>query len=141
LYKHGGNLEAFDPPNLHTRFNDRKGSITGGTPGFPNEDRDLSASSGSGNAGGNSTRRDVLTTWVLGVTSLLESLGDISANEDWRILATNHQHRSLSDSAKMAGNIWKQFEQTADWTFPSTSTLIEGTLEKVSAGETFQQAN
>ena len=34
----------------------------------------------------------------------------------------------------MAGNIWKQLENTADWTFPSTSTLIEGTLEKVSAG-------
>jgi hypothetical protein len=34
----------------------------------------------------------------------------------------------------MAGNMWKQFEQTADWTFPSTSTLIEETLEKVSAG-------
>jgi hypothetical protein len=34
----------------------------------------------------------------------------------------------------MAGNIWKQFEQTADWTLPSTSTLIEETLEKVSAG-------
>jgi hypothetical protein len=35
----------------------------------------------------------------------------------------------------MGGDIWKQFEQTADWTFPSTSTLIEETpLEKVSAG-------
>ena len=95
---------------------------------------DLSASSGSGNAGWNATRKDVLTTWVLGVTSVLKSLGDISANEDWRILATHHQHRSLSNSAKMAGNIWKQFESTTDRTFPSTSTLIEETLEKVSAG-------
>jgi hypothetical protein len=75
------------------------------------------------------------------VTSLLKSLGDISANEDWRILATNYQHRSLSNSAKMAGNIWNQFENTADWTFPSTSTLIEETLEKSVRGETFQQAN
>jgi len=114
LVQAGGNLEAFDPPKLHTRFNDRKGSITGGPPGFPNEDRDLSASSGSGSAGGNSTRKDVLTSWVLGVTSILKSLGDISANEDWRILATNYQHRSLSNSAKMAGKIWEQFEDTAD---------------------------
>jgi hypothetical protein len=43
-------------------------------------------------------------------------------------------HTCLSNSAKIAGNIWKQFEQTADWTYPSTSTWIEETLEKVSAG-------
>jgi hypothetical protein len=100
LVQAGGKLDAFDPPKLYTSFNDRKGSITGGPPGFPNEDRELSASSGSGSAGGNSTRKDVLTAWVLGVTSLLKSLVDVSTNEDWRILATNHQHTSLSNSAK-----------------------------------------
>ena len=104
LVQAGGNLEAFDPPKLHTRYN-WPGSSSGWTPGFPSDDRDLSAPSGGGNAGGNSTRKDVLTTWVLGVTSLLKSLGDISGNEDWRILATNYQHKSLSVSAKMAGNI------------------------------------
>jgi hypothetical protein len=110
LVQAGGSLEAFDPPKLHTRYN-WPGSSSGWTPGFPSDDRDLSAPSGGGNAGGNSTQKDVLTTWVLGITSLLKSLGDISANEDWRILATNYQHKSLSVSAKMAGNIWKQVEK------------------------------
>ena len=79
-------------------------------------------------------QKNVLTTWVLGVTSLLKSLGDISANEQWRILATNYQHKSLSVSAEMAGNIWKQLQNTADWTFPSTSKLIDDTLEKSARG-------
>ena len=34
----------------------------------------------------------------------------------------------------MAGNIWKQFNESADWTYPSTSTLVEQTLDVISAG-------
>ena len=81
LVQAGGNLEAFDPPKLHTRYN-WPGSSSGWTPGFQSDDRDLSAPSGGGNAGGNSMQKDVLMTWVLGATSLLKSLGDISSNED-----------------------------------------------------------
>ena len=127
----GGNLNAYDPPKLYGRFPKR--DIAGGQPGLG---RDLSSSSGSGgSAGGNSTaKRDVLTSWVLGITSILKSLGDVSAKEDWRILATNHQHTTLAKSAEVAGNIWKQFNESADWTYPSTSTLVEQTLDVISAG-------
>ena len=105
LVQAGGNLDAHDPPKLYGRF--RKGDIVGGQPGLLDEDRNLSLSSGSGNAGGNSMRKDILTSWVLGVTSILKLLGDVSASENWRILATNHQHTSLANSARIAGNMWK----------------------------------
>jgi hypothetical protein len=92
LVQAGGNLDAYDPPKLYGRSMIEKAASQGGQPGILNEDRDLSSSSGSGSAGGNSTRKDVLTSWVLGVTSILKSLGDVSANEDWWILAINNQH-------------------------------------------------
>ena len=59
--------------------------------GQPEQGRDLSSSSGSGGrAGGNSiAKEDVLKSWVLGTTSILKTLGDVSTNQNWRILATN----------------------------------------------------
>ena len=76
LVQAGGNLNAYDPTKLYGRF--PKNDIAGGQPG---QDRDLSSPSGSGgSAGGNSTaRKDVLTSWVSGVTSILKSLGYVSA--------------------------------------------------------------
>ena len=51
-----------------------------------------------------------------------------------RILASNYQHQSLATSAGIVGKVWKEFENTPDWTYPSTSSLIDDTLGKVSAG-------
>ena len=71
---------------------------------------------------------------MLGITSILKTLGDVSANQNWRILATNQEHSTLAESAHVAGNIWKQFDSSANWTYPNTSKLIEETLDVISAG-------
>ena len=104
--------------------------------GQPEQGRDPSSSSGSGgHAGGNSNaKEDVLKSWVLGITSILKTLADVSANQSWRILATNQEHSTLAESALIAGSIWKQFDSSANWTHPNTSKLIEGTLDVISAG-------
>ena len=118
----GGNLIAsYDPPKAG---------------GQPEQGRDLSSSSGSGGrAGGNSNAKEkVLKSWALGMTSILKTLGDVAANQDWRILATNHQHSTLAKFAQAAGKIWKQFNNSADWTYPSTSNLVEQVLDVISAG-------
>lgn len=75
------------------------------------------------------------------MSGLLKTVGDVSANEKVWILASNYQHQSLAISAGIVGNVWKEFENTPDWTYPSTSSLIDDTLGKVSAGKTFQQGS
>ena len=127
----GGNLVAsYDPPKMNTRTNR---NITGAQ---PEQGRDLASSSGSGgHAGGNSVAKEkVLKSWVLGMTSILKTLGDVAANQNWRILATNNQHATLAKTAEAASNIWKQFNESPDWTYPSTSNLIEKVLDVISAG-------
>ena len=127
----GGNLVAsYDPPKLNAR------TIKNVTGEHPEKESNPSSSSGSGgHAGGNSNAQvDVLKSWVLGITSMLKTLADVSAKQSWRILATNQEHSTLAESASTASNIWKQFDNSANWTHPNTSKLIEGTLDVISAG-------
>ena len=40
----------------------------------------------------------------------------------------------MAKTAEAASNIWKQFNESPDWTYPSTSNLIEKVLDVISAG-------